>query len=118
MGNWGFLPLENDAASDWNVRLFQESGIESHVMSAFELNVHEEPETVRAAAQLVAVLSGSGIWPSETRKQVLALAAMKLSQILDEEVLTNIGFVSEIRKEIRELHSLSREPSHKGGIEL
>lgn len=117
MGNWGFLPLENDAASDWNERLFQETDIESHVMSALELNVHEEPETVRAAAQLVAVLSGSGIWLSETRKQVLELAAFKLSQILDDKVLTNVGFVAEIRKEIRVLHSLTRGPS-QGGAEL
>ncbi len=114
MGNWGFLPLENDAALDWNADLFQANQLEGRVKASLELDIQEQPEAVRAAAHLVGVLVSNGIWPDDSKAKFIDLAADRLSQMLAEEVFTNVGFVAAIRSEIRLLHDLSKSQSHDG----
>jgi len=106
MGSWGFLPLKNDAALDWLQQLFDEAGLVAYIEASLNLNLHKDPEDIRAAAFFVRTLVEVGLWPHHQRAKLINLAVLRLQQLLAERVFTKANFVSKIRHEIKALTEL------------
>jgi len=82
MGAWGEDAYENDTAGDWFDYTFEKAKLSWHVQKALNSDYVEEQ---RAAAYLLEHLGKVYIYPTDELEKHLALAIIRLEDLLDDE---------------------------------
>ncbi len=104
MGAWGIEAWENDSAADWFMKLFMETELAEFVEKGLVLDVHDEPEVIRAAALILVALGRNYIWPIDDLNKHLMLAIEKL-EIINAGLDDGDDIKFKIEDELSELRS-------------
>lgn len=111
MGAWGTAAWDNDSAADWYGELFDTTGLARHVEEALNCEPEEDPDVIRAAANVLVSMGRVYIWPIDDLDRHLRLAIQKLEAVRElEEFQEAEGFVAAIDAELAELRSRLHPP--------
>lgn len=104
MGAWGPDAWDNDTAADWLGDLVERTNLVKEMDQILHLDL-ENYELIRAAASLLRVLGRPFIWPSEHRTRQRKLAASKLQEMLDRNLIQEEFARYRVSEEIEALAS-------------